>query len=218
MSSHFVALVCAGLLEDDLGWLISAPWGKSVLVVVVALLVLAAGNALLKRKPWTNDARHRPDFDLEVARLESLPVSEIASARKGPVHLEGSIASAVGSLGGDPGRECVYRNRVGAGRGSAVGSELILVRDGSGQVGIENLEHARVVAPRERADPRAPETYSLHVGDHVEVLGEFTIQPHGDDTDPRDRVYGMLGADRRLQVRVLERAPKSTPTDKTTDP
>jgi hypothetical protein len=193
--------------EEDIGWIMNAPWASAALVITLAVIVLTAGNMLMKRKPGRR-RRARPDFDLEVARLENLPVTAIAEAKPGAVHLEGVIISSVGKLGGAEGRECIYRNRVGAGRQGAVGSELIVVRDDTGQVGVEKLEEARVIAPREKptgVSSRATETYALYIGDRVQVLGDFAAQRYGEDEDPRERVYGMLGGHSQVQLRVLER-------------
>ena len=52
------------------------------------------------------------------------------------------------------------------------------------------------------------EWISLYVGDEVEVLGRFTPERvEGDADDPREVVYGTLGADGPLEVRLVQRPP-----------
>lgn len=151
-----------------------------------------------------------------VERLEQRVATPIASAQNGPVRVEGVIVGSTGNLGGAPGRECVWRNRSGAGPQTAVASELLIVRDASGRCGVEELEGARVVAPIDKAGANH-ESMSLHIGDRIEVIGSFERDVLGEDEDPTQLVYGTLGIDRRLDIRVLERpaaAPEAPPAPK----
>jgi hypothetical protein len=196
-----------GQPQSELGWLENAPWAKLGLAITVAVMVLTVGTTMARRRPRRR-ANRRPSFDLDVARLDQQPVTTIAQARDGAVHIEGVLASSVGNLGGSPGRERVWHNRARADRSSAVASELVLVRDESGQTAIEGLDRARVIAaidhaPAER--PKAHDTVSLYLGDRVQVLGHFRAESHGDDEDPTDRVYGIMGTQGHVQVRVLHR-------------
>lgn len=190
----------------ELSWLGSAPWAKVALIITVAVFVLMFGGVLAKRGTRRGSALGgRRDFSLEVARLESLPATPIAEAHDGPVHFEGTLSSASETLGGEPGKERVYFNRAGAGRRSAVASELVLLRDATGQVSIEGLENARVIAAKERKGGRhdAPDTISLRLGDRVQLLGHFRSELHGRDEAPEERVYGVIGDGQQIQVRVL---------------
>ncbi len=192
---------------QELGWLTDAPWAKVALVITVALFVLTLGSSMAKRAGRRRgNTLNRRDFSLEVARLESLPRTPIAEAHDGPVHFEGVIASASETLGGEDGRERVYFNRAGAGRRTAVASELVLVRDESGQVSIEDLDGARVIAAKERrAGARVSDAanISLRIGDRVQLLGYFRGEVHGHDEAPEQRVYGVLGGGKPVQVRVM---------------
>jgi hypothetical protein len=123
------------------------------------------------------------------------------------------IVGSTGNLGGAAGRECVWRNRSGAGPGTAVASELLIVRDDSGRCGVEELEGARVVAPVDKAGSHH-ESMSLHIGDRIEVIGSFERDVLGEEEDPTQLVYGTLGTDGRLDIRVLERP---APAAKTSD-
>jgi hypothetical protein len=198
----------------EIDWILEGPWGKLAVLIVVAVAVLTVGNLMMKRRARIGGAgsRARGDFDLEVAKMTDLPVTAIAQAKPGPVHVEAVLVSANGSLGGAPGRECVWRNRYGASRSTAVGAELVVAQDESGQAGLEGLEHARVLAPKDPTTGKH-EFASLYVGDRVEILGYFTPEKYGDATDPTQRVYGMMGVDGHMQVKVLERpAPEAAAT------
>ena len=196
--------------EEELGWLSNAPWAKVGLIITVAVFVLTLGGAMAKRTPGRLRVatQGKRDFDLTVAKLESLAVSPIAVASSGPVHFEGVIASANETLGGPAARARVYHNRKGASRQAAVAAQLVLLRDDSGQAALEGLESARVIAASDpKADGRAqaPDTISLHIGDRVQVLGYFRAEMHGDDEQAAERVFGVLGEDGQIQVRLLER-------------
>jgi hypothetical protein len=190
--------------EEDITWLMSAPWGKAAIILVAAMAVLFLGNTLMMRKKKAGGGRmSRLDFDVSVARLEDTPRVAIADAKTGPVHLTGRVLSATGTLGSRDGHARVWNNRAGAGRRTAVGAELAVVGDETGQIGIEGLEGARVIAPREAG--KLHDTVSLYVGDLVQVLGHFVAEHHGDDAESKNNIYGMMGADRQVQLRVLER-------------
>lgn len=139
-----------------------------------------------------------------VDRLEAKPATPIAQARSGPVRVEAEIVRASGNLGGPPGRECVWRNRAGAGSQTAVGADLLIVADASGRCGVEQLETARVIAPTERAGAHYEST-SLYIGDRVEVIARFEPEVVGEHEDPSMLVYGTLGAHGPVDIRVVER-------------
>jgi hypothetical protein len=196
----------------ELDWLQHGPWATLAVLIAAAVAVLMAGNLVTRRRPRRGSTRPRGDFDLDVARMQDLPVTAIAEAKAGPVHLEAVLVSSTGSLGGAPGRECVWRNRHAGSRSTAVGSELVIAQDASGQVGVERLEQARVLAPKDPGGARH-EFASLYLGDRVQLLGRFRRERYGDDLDPDRRVYGMLGVDSDVQIKLLERpAPDSPPT------
>lgn len=193
---------------EDITWLLSGPWGTLALLIVLAVVVLMAGNMMTKMR---GTGRARAGFDLEVARMENLTPTPIAQLSAGPAHAVGVISSTTGSLGGPPERARVYMNRAGSDRSTAVGSELIVVEDESGKVAVEELESARVLAPREDAGPH--EVIALYVGDRVQLLGHFKAEVHGEEESPTERVYGMFGVDGQVQVKVLERAPSPEPKE-----
>jgi hypothetical protein len=202
---------------EDLDWLSNAPWAKVGLIITVAVFVLTIGGTLAKRRTGGRSVRGagRRDFDLQIAKLESLPVSPIAGASTGPVHFEGVLSSANETLGGSPESGRVYHNRKGASRKAAVASELVLLRDSSGQASIECLDLARVIAakdPKAGGRSQAADTISLHIGDRVQVLGYFRAELHGDDAQAADRVFGVMGDDGQIQVRLLERSKMDPPS------
>jgi hypothetical protein len=197
--------------RGDLGWVAAGPWLELTLLFGVAMLVMFVSSRALARRARASAAdRRRGDFDLSVAKMEALPVVRIADAAAGPVRLEAVLRSASGAMGGAPERACVWHNRAGAVRSAAVAAELVVAGDESGQVALANLEQARVLAPK---DPRRGkhEFVSLRLGDHVELLGVFTPERHGEDEDPSRRIYGVLGLDSQLQVRVLRRPELEAP-------
>lgn len=188
------------------------------ILVPVAVLVFSVGSRRVRRQiggrailpqgrvRWVPGQGHRRDeqWRATVERLESRAPTPIASAQTGVVRIEGVITSATGNLGGAPGRECVWRNRAGAGPSTAVATELLFVADESGRCGVEELEQARVIAPVDKVGAHYEST-SLHVGDRIEVIGRFEREVVGEHEDPTRLVYGTLGSDGRLDVRVLER-------------
>lgn len=155
--------------------------------------------------PETSRARDEA-WRTMVERLEAQPPTPVAEATKRAVRVVGTLTAASGNLGGAAGRECIWRNRAGARRESAVGAEIVILTDDSGRAGIEGIERAYVIAPAER-HTRHHENVSLYLGDRVEVLAEFHPEPpeRSEDGDPRARVYGTLGARGPLEVRLIER-------------
>lgn len=194
---------------EELGWLTDAPWGRVAVIVAIAVVVFTLGTGFTKRLGRGRAAaRRRPDFDLRIAKLESLPPTSIADANDGPVHIEGVIASANETLGGPPERARVYFNQKGAGRKAAVAAELVVVRDATGQVAIEDLEAARVIAASDGkpARPDARPTYSLRLGDRVQLLGDFRREVHAKKNEAaKDGIFGVMGDQGQIQVRLLER-------------
>jgi len=131
-------------------------------------------------------------------------ITSIAEAQAVPVMVRGVLTSADGNLGGKPGHACIYRNRAHARRDMAVAAEFVTLRDATGKAILENLEAAAVISESERISPHF-ESISLYLGDEVEVIATFTPERHGDHTDPRELVYGSLGQDGNLHVRVVRR-------------
>jgi len=188
------------------------------ILIPVAVLVFSVGSrrvrAQLGRASITPRGRdrsvpgqtHRRDeaWRAAVERLEARAPTSIAKAQSGLVRIEGEITSSTGNLGGAPGHECVWRNRAGAGPQTAVAAELLFVADESGRCGIEELAQARVIAPVDKVGAHYEST-SLHIGDRIEVIGHFEREVVGEHEDPTRLVYGTLGGDGRLDVRVLER-------------
>lgn len=192
--------------SSELDWLSGGPWASFGLVLALALIVLFVSRLLAGRATRSSlrgGGRSQPDFDLRVAKLESLPVGTIAASQRGPVHLVGTIHDAEGGMG-----TLLYRNRFRGKRATAIAAELVLVRDETGLVGLEKLEDARVIAPRETAGEH--EVVSLMLGDRVQILGDLLrfeqATPIGERGEP---LVGMLGTLGPIQIRVLERATAS---------
>lgn len=228
-----VAAAFGGPDEDPFSMF--AGWDTGQLLVLAALLPIAisvfwygsrqfsrqrGGSALRPRgRPFFSGGGPKLDaaWRQTVARLEAVDPSAIARASSGAVRIEGTIVNASGNLGGEPGRECVWRNRAGARAESAVGAEIVVVADDTGRCGVENLERARVIAPAERHGQHW-ENVSLYLGDRVELVGQFAPERTGDDPDETKLVYGTLGADGPLQVRLLHRPePSSSESPPTSD-
>lgn len=199
-------LLAAG---DEIDWMFAGPWGTLLVLFAVAAGVLLLSRRMTTKRRRGDGGRKRPDFDLDTARLESLPVSPIAEAVAGPVHLEGVLESSTQSFG--KGRPCVWLNRAGQGRDTAIAAELVMLADATGKAGLENLEGARVIAPREPG-ATGHDAVALYLGDRVQVLGQFRPEAHGADEAATERVYGLLGSDAPMQVRVLTRAEPSSKT------
>jgi hypothetical protein len=187
--------------DQDINWLLDAPWAKVALLITLAVGVMVMTNAVMRKKRRRAGIRHKPDFDLHIAKLEQLPISTIAAAKAGEVHLVGILQKGDGAIGTGP-HACVYQNRAKSSRATAIAAEMILLADDSGVVGLEQLEAARVIAPREDHGPH--DTIGLYLGDRVEVVGELMIfeQPQ---TAGGQALRGMLGGLGQIQVRVLER-------------
>lgn len=211
------------------------------ILVPVAVLVFSVGSrrvkAQLRPSSWSRDrgapGRGYPRDEawrVTVERLEARAATAVAQAKDGPVRIEGVITRSMGNLGGVAGRECVWRNRAGAGPQTAVASELLIVSDHSGCCGVESLEQARVFAPVDKVGAHYEST-SLYIGDRIEIIGSFTREAVGEPEDPTQVVYGTLGSDGRVDIRVLERpsppaeppaeaapAPASRPSNATPEP
>jgi len=207
-------------VPDDttqINWLLEAPWAKVALLVTLAVGVLVLANTLMRGKRRGRGKR-RPDFDLRVAKLEALPVTPIAQAKAGAVHLIGTLHKGEGALGTGE-HACVFQNRAGSSRATAIAAELVLLRDESGTVGLEQLEDARVIAPKEDHGPH--DTIALYLGDRVEIVGELLVF-EGSQTVGGEALRGMLGSLGQIQVRLVERpsppaAPPLTPTSESPD-
>jgi hypothetical protein len=203
------------------------------ILVPVAVLVFSVGSRRARSQLGTRAilprGRDRPlpgrgpvrdeVWRATVERLEARAVTAIAKAQAGPVRIQGVITGSSGNLGGAAGHECVWRNRAGAGPQTAVAAELLVVADDSGCCGVEELEQARVVAPADKLGMHH-ESSSLRIGDRIEIIGCFEPEAADEPGDPAQRVYGTLGGDGRLDIRVLERPsaePTTTPTAKASD-
>ena len=155
---------------------------------------------VLDDHPRKRDASWRNTVD----RLEASDPTPIAKATAGPVRVRGVIVAARGNLGGQKGRECVWRNRAGGRPEAAVGAELVVIADDSGRCGIDGLESAYVIAPAEKHTLHH-ENVSLYLGDHVEVFGTFEPEKTGEDPDPTQNVYGTVVPDAGLDIRLTKR-------------
>ena len=144
----------------------------------------------------------------------------IALAPAGMVMLRGVLSGADQNLGGAEGRECVWRNRADAPRAAAVAAEIVFFRDASGIAVIEGLEHAQVISPSEPG-ARSIEWVGLYLGDEIEVIGRFEPEPEPaneeaqEAQDPLARIYGSLGQDGKLHVRLCRRPAPATPATAT---
>lgn len=199
-------------------------WSYVVLAVLVpaAILVYYLGNVRVQRRLFNargaepqgrrmprGTLKADPQFGAFVSRaLERGLVTPIAGADAQPVMVRGTITASDANLGGAPGRECVWRNRSGAPREAAVAAEFVTIADATGRAVLENLGTAEVIAPEERASAHVT-GLGLYLGDVVEVIGRFNPERIGQDADPTRLVYGSLGSDGNLYVRVCER-----PSDK----
>ncbi|MCY1056928.1 hypothetical protein [Nannocystis sp. SCPEA4] len=194
-------------------------WSYVVLAVLIpaAILVYMLGSFRAKRigsarnlepqgrRMPKGSLKSDPQFSGFVGRaLQRGALTPIATAGAQPIMIRGVITSADGNLGGAPGRECVWRNRSGAPRDAAVAAELVVVADSTGRLTLENLDHAEVIAPEEKAGPRVA-SYGLYIGDEIEVIGRFKPERFGTDPDPTRLVYGSMGGDGNLYVRVHSR-------------
>jgi hypothetical protein len=186
---------------SEVEWLLDAPWAKVALMITLAVGVLVLTNTLMRGKARRRGLRRKPDFDLQVAKLESLPVATIAAAKTGPIHLIGTLRKGDGALGTGE-HACVFQNRAGSTRATAIAADLVLLADDSGVVGLEQLDGARVIAPKEERG--AHDTIALYLGDRVEVVGELMVF-ESPQTAGGEPLRGMLGSLGQIQVRLLER-------------
>lgn len=189
-----------------------------VVLIPLAILVYWYGNRRLQRQFGRNteprgrrsprpSAKEDPQFAAMVSRmLQRGLVTPAAEAPAGPVMMRGVLTTADATLGGAPGRECIWRNRSDAPRDAAVAAEYVSLADATGRVMIENLGLAEVVAPEDKVGPHRAYR-SLLLGDEVEVVARFSPERFGEDPDPTRLVYGTLGADGNLHVRVCKREP-----------
>ncbi len=185
-----------------------------------------AGNQFgggLRRGRWgENDEPLDEAFRAQVRRFQDRDnPGEIADAPPGMVMLRGVLTGADVNLGGAEGRECIWRNRADSPRTTAVAAEIVFFRDGSGQAAIEGLERALVIAPPEKGG-RSVEWVGLYLGDTIEVIGRFEpeAQPpeEGSNADPSARIYGTLGQDGKLHVRLVHRPPRPAADDNAKSP
>jgi hypothetical protein len=192
--------------------------GVMLLLAAIAVMVVWVSRRAGKRGGKSR-GKKRPDWaDPQWrATVESLRESPtpIASAKPGNVCVIATLSNAPLALGGPPERACVWRNTMGSDASTAIAAELVFVADDSGRAAVEHLEHARVIAPPEsapgRGTERARRVAALYIGDKVEIIGRFDIDKAGDDPDPRKLVYGTLGADGPLEIRVIERPDRPEP-------
>lgn len=187
------------------------------LLIPVAVVVFFIGSRRLAKERGTHALRPRGRvlFDqprkrserwrATVRRLDAGEPDTCADAKPGAVRLVGVLATASENLGGQPGRECVWRNRAGASAASAVAAEMVVLQDDSGSCSIEGLEQAYIVAPSEKHTFHH-ENVSLYLGDTVEVYGHFTPEPPtGAEEHPTERVYGTLTRVDGLDIRLVDR-------------
>jgi len=197
-------------------------------LLTLAILVFYLGNRQVQRMLSARNTeprgrrlpatklRHDPQFASLVGRMMQRGLATpIAEAQAEPVLIRGVLTTADGTLGGAPGRECVWQNRSGAPRDAAIAVEYVIVADASGRATIENLAFADVVAPEDKLGPHRA-SCALLLGDEVEVVARFKPERFGEDPDPSRLVYGTLGADGNLHVRVCKRA--APPADPGSDP
>lgn len=209
MVNHLLIAQTAG---QELNWMTQVDWTLPFLTICAALSVLWLGHRLSKgarfgKKGATPGGRDL-DFDLEIARLETQPPVAIAQAKAGLVHIRGVLKSAQGSLGGPSDRARVWYNQVDGPRDAAVGVELCLLADESGQVALEELGQARVIAPIEGPEPRFR---CLSLGDEVELLGEFLPEKvQKSEENAHEAIYGVVGRARTFQLRLLKRPEQNT--------
>jgi hypothetical protein len=185
---------------QDVDWLLDGPWGKVAMLLLGAGVVMLVANLLMRNSKRKRNLM-QPDFNLRIAKLEALPVSTIATAARGEVHLEGVLERGDGALGTGV-HACVYQNRAKASRATAIAAEVTLLSDGTGIVGITSLESARVIAPKEDDGPH--DIIALYLGDRVEVVGELLTFENPVTAGGRE-LRGMLGSLGPIQVRVINR-------------
>ncbi len=197
------------------------------LLITLACIVFYLGNVRVQRMLSARNTEPRgrrlpqgkirqdKNFTAMVGRmLQRGLVTRIAEAegQGEPILVRGVLSAADATLGGAPGRECVWQNRSGAPRDAAIAAEYVIIADASGQATIENLALADVVAPEDKIGPHRA-SCALLLGDEVEVVARFKAERLGQDPDPSRRVYGTLGADGNLHIRVSRRDPPPPSSD-----
>jgi hypothetical protein len=200
--------------------------GVMLLLAAVAVVVVWVSRRASKRGARGPRGKKRPNWAdpqwrATVETLREKPTA-IADAKPGDVCVIATLSNAPLALGGPPERACVWRNTMGSDASTAIAAEIVFVADDSGRAALEQLEHARVIAPPEslagRAGERARRVAALYIGDRVEIVGRFHVDKAGSDPDPRKLVYGTLGAEGPLEIRVLERpAPPEAPAPTTNE-
>lgn len=195
-------------------------WGIFIGVLIpIAVLVYWYGNVRAQRvmsernteprgrRSPRGHVRDDPQFTAMVGRMMQRGlVTPIAEASAGPVLLRGVLTAADATLGGAPGRECVWQNRSDAPRDAAVCAEYVVIADTTGRATVENLALADIVAPEEKLGPHRAYC-SLRLGDEIEVVGRFKPERFGEDPDPTRLIYGSVGGDGLLHVRLSRRDP-----------
>ena len=192
--------------------------GLLLVLAAIAIAVVWYSRRQAARRGVRGRKSQRPDWAdpawrKRVTELEEAEVTPIAKAGATTMRVVATIAASPSAISGPPERACVWLNTVGASAEHALAVELVFIADDSGRCALEGLQHARVIGPRENA-ARDKRNVALYVGDKIEVFGTFTPERAGDDPDPRKLVYGTLGADGLLEIRVIERpehAAESTP-------
>lgn len=209
--------------EDPFSIFTASPHQFLILLALlpVAVVVFWYGTKQFKRFRGTSSLRphgrvlresartRTVEWKRQVERLEQRSPTAIAKAKAGAVRVRGVLCSASGNLGGPKGRECVYRNRVGARPESAVAAELVILADETGRCGIEGLEGAFVIAPADKHGQHV-ESVSLRLGDEIEVFAMFEPEEPIEHPSPSEIVYGTLGAKGGLDVRLLARTDDQT--------
>lgn len=188
-------------------------------LIPVAVLVYYLGNIRAQRgmshrateprgrRPFRSRKRDDPQFAAMVGRMmQRGAVTKIGEAGAGPVLVRGVLTTADVTLGGPSGRETVWQNRSDAGRDAAIAAEYVVIADATGRATLENLATADVIAPEEKLGPHRAYC-ALRLGDEVEVVARFKPERFGQDPDPTRLVYGTLGADGHLHVRVCQKPP-----------
>lgn len=203
----------AGWDSDRLLWL--------AVLIPVAIVVLTVGRRRFRSQLGAATLRPRgrdrlgasgfggsirwdDEWKAQVARLEDRAPTPVAEAQAGPVRIVGTLVGASGNLGGPAGRECVWRNRAGAGPAAAVAADLLIVADETGRCGVEGVEQARVIAPTDTVATHYDST-SVCIGDEVEVIGRFTRDVVGEHDDATQLVYGTVGERGPVSLRVISR-------------
>lgn len=186
--------------------------GLMLVLGVVAILVVVVSRRAGKRPKSSGKRRPgwaEPEWRAQVELLRASP-TPIAEAKPGEICVIATLSATPLALGGPAERACVWRNVMGADAARAIGAELVFVADDSGRAALEHLELARVIAPAEPAsNPRGSakdrRVVALYLGDRVEICARFDLDKAGDDSDPRNLVYGTLGAVGPVEIRLIER-------------